>query len=120
MAKKGGGKKGEWRADVRGVRAKLEPEHEDHTRRMRKRDLNESQLSHDSEFQRNPQGHSTFFHLPLLGARNATHFRDTFGTSAAIKCTRTNQILREKHLDSFPLGGNRYATYGYFTHMRND
>jgi len=55
-----------------------------------------------------------FFHLPLLGARNATHFRDTFGTSAAIKCTRTNQILREKHSDSFPLGGNQYATYGNF------
>jgi len=78
MAKMGGGKKREWRAGGRGVRAKLEPEHEDHTRRMRKRDLNESQLSHDSEFQRNPQGHSTFFPSPSFGCPECHAFQRYF------------------------------------------
>lgn len=66
-----------------------------------KRDLNESQrrqLSHDSEFQRNRQllrivaVAVAAIALPVaaavVAARHSTHARDTFGTLAAIKCTR--------------------------------
>lgn len=73
-----------------------------------KRDLNESQrrqLSHDSEFQRNRQllrivavaaVVATTPPVAAAAARHSTHARDTFGTLAAIKCTRTQ-------LQSLPL-----------------
>lgn len=66
-----------------------------------KRDLNESQrrqLSHDSEFQRNRQLLRIVAVAAVVAvtppvaaaaARHSTHARDTFGTLAAIKCTRT-------------------------------
>lgn len=78
-----------------------------------KRDLNESQrrqLSHDSEFQRNRQllrivavaaVVAVIPPVAAAAARHSTHARDTFGTLAAIKCTRTQLQSLSPSLSSF-------------------
>lgn len=89
-----------------------------------KRDLNESQrrqLSHDSEFQRNRQllrivavanvavAAAT---PPVAAARHSTHARDTFGTLAAIKCTRTQ-------LQSLPVSLSLFLSASTMGHISN-